>query len=190
MCKIYIIAHIFVIAHTFVMSVSTEKQVIVTDFECFKATLCSDVPLVINERYGGFSLSEAGTAMYVGLILKKNALFQHCDELSFDSVQDRANESLVQVVAMLKEHANGVFAKLRIVAVPQVLLKYTQICEYDGYETLCVDVDRYKIDQIIKISSNDQLDASARCCLIREIGEYDIRAELKSRFTWGDNYFR
>lgn len=170
-------------------------------FSLFVNTLSTCTQLVINKRYGGFSLSQAGIALYIGLRLQKEptwtpyffrtngeSIFNQpeWDTSSLDCLMTRKDEFLVQVVQMLGEKANGTFAKLQIIVIPQVLLKYAHIHEYDGYETLDVDYNLYKMDQIVKISDDVSLKAIVRCALIKKIAKFDIHTEIIRKFGWGD----
>ena len=83
--------------------------------------------IVINNCYGGFSLSEAGIARYLELkgMEWPNAGF-------YDRNIPRNDDALVQVVEELGNDANGAFAKLKIVKIPDDV--EWQIDEYDGNE--------------------------------------------------------
>lgn len=74
--------------------------------------------IVINTRYGGFSLSQKA-----------------CDELGLESGYDpikRNDPKLVEVVERLGEDANGNFADLSIVEIPDDVDWVVE--EYDGNE--------------------------------------------------------
>ena len=81
--------------------------------------------LVINRDYGGFSLSEKAAARYA--------------ELTGTTVNnwgcrnvDRDDPALIQVVEEMGEAADGIFASLFIIEIPDGV-KW-QIKEYDGLE--------------------------------------------------------
>jgi hypothetical protein len=74
--------------------------------------------IVINVRYGGFGLSEEAETLLQELGAPKDA--------------GRAHPSLVKVVEQLGEGANGPFAKLKVVEIPDDVA--WQIEEYDGRE--------------------------------------------------------
>jgi hypothetical protein len=83
--------------------------------------------VVINTRYGGFSLS--------ALALKRISELQNkeCDSFDYDSgIKNREDLLLIQVIEELKEKANGRWAELKIVKIPDDV-EYT-IEEYDGLE--------------------------------------------------------
>lgn len=78
--------------------------------------------IVINKCYGGFGLSKDA---YEFLGIK-------WDGFGFDFENDRENPKLIECVEKLKEKANGNYAKLKIVEIPDDI-EYT-IEEYDGIE--------------------------------------------------------
>ena len=78
--------------------------------------------IVINKCYGGFSLSEAA---YKELGLE-------WDGYGYGHSDDRANPDLVAVVEKLGKAANGNFAELKVVDIPDGI-DY-RIEDYDGIE--------------------------------------------------------
>jgi hypothetical protein len=78
--------------------------------------------IVINKCYGGFGLSKEAYE-YLGL---------EWDEFGFEFIDDRTNEKLIKCVEELGEKANGKFAKLKIVEIPDDT--EFEIEEYDGRE--------------------------------------------------------
>jgi len=83
--------------------------------------------VVINNCYGGFSLSEAGIARYLELkgIEWPNAGF-------YDRDIPRDDTFLIRVVEELGDAANGACADLKIVEIPDGV--DWEIEEYDGNE--------------------------------------------------------
>ena len=77
--------------------------------------------VVINKCYGGFGLSEKARK-YMGL--KHEDLFDI----------DRENPKLVEAVEALGEKANGMFARLKVVEIPDDV-EY-EIDYYDGLESI------------------------------------------------------
>jgi hypothetical protein len=80
--------------------------------------------IVINVRHGGFGLSEQAQARYRELAGTPVAEF--CWEL------DRSDPHLVKTVLELGKAANGRYADLKVVTIPDDV-EWT-ICEYDGCE--------------------------------------------------------
>lgn len=83
--------------------------------------------VVINNCYGGFSLSEAGIVRYLEL---KGVEVPHVDFYDRDIPRD--DPALIQVVQELGDAADGYCANLKIVEIPDGV--EWQIEEYDGNE--------------------------------------------------------
>lgn len=77
--------------------------------------------IVINNCYGGFSLSKAGEDAYK---IKSGK--------NFTRQIPRNDSALIEVVKELRVEANGTFAELRIVEIPKGVSWYIE--EYDGNE--------------------------------------------------------
>ena len=99
--------------------------------------------IVYNACYGGFSISDEATRMYLDLKgwtyteekTKWGSTFDVKEVNHFyDRNIDRADPVLIQVVEKLGEKVNGMCAKLRIEDVPEGTLY--RITEYDGYEDI------------------------------------------------------
>ena len=78
--------------------------------------------IVINECYGGYSLSEEAYTK----------LGKEWDSYGYDYADDRTNEKLVAVVEMLGKAAAGECARLKVVRIPDNV--EWEIEEYDGIE--------------------------------------------------------
>jgi hypothetical protein len=81
--------------------------------------------IVINSCYGGFGLSDKALDMYKQLSNKSEVY-------SFEL--DRTDPILIQVVEALGAEADGRFAKLRIIEIPDDI--EWEITEYDGSESV------------------------------------------------------
>jgi hypothetical protein len=81
--------------------------------------------IVINDCYGGFSLSEEATLRYKALAGITNGDWSY-----YDVVRD--DPYLVQVVREMGHRANGAHANLKIVEVPAGVEWH--VAEYDGNE--------------------------------------------------------
>jgi len=79
--------------------------------------------VVINIRHGGFSLSKKALEEYKKL--------SHKEDISEYDIE-RNDIYLIEVVEKLKEEANGRFAELKIVEVPDDVKWFIE--EYDGME--------------------------------------------------------
>lgn len=84
--------------------------------------------VVINDCHGGFSLSDAGIARYLELA---DLTMTAADEFYARDIP-RDDTALVQVVEEMGRMANGSFAILKIVDIPNDVNWYIE--EYDGLE--------------------------------------------------------
>ncbi len=81
--------------------------------------------IVINSCYGGFGLSKLALEQYAQLTgIDPNTL--HADDIPRD------DEHLVAIVEKLDIKANGTYAKLKVVPIPDNV--QWQVEEYDGRE--------------------------------------------------------
>ena len=81
--------------------------------------------VVINSCYGGFGLSNKALDMYKQLSNKSEV---YAYEL------DRTDPILIQVVETLGAEADGCYAKLRIIEIPDGI--EWEISDYDGMESV------------------------------------------------------
>ena len=80
--------------------------------------------IVINTSYGGYGLSKEAYE-YLGIPY---------NNLGFEFSKDRTNPKLIEVVEKLGDKANGRYAELKIVEIPDDVDWY--IDEYDGCESI------------------------------------------------------
>lgn len=101
-----------------------------------------EIPVVINDCFGGFSLSKLATQLLELDILN----------IKGRSV-DRTDLALVKVVEQLGELADGEYAKLIIEKIPRKYYDYDawSIDEYDGEERL--DLDKERVDLCEKLAN-------------------------------------
>ena len=81
--------------------------------------------IAINSCYGGFGLSDKALDYYNNLAGTK---------LEYDGDIERNDLNLIKTIEDLGEEANGRFAKLRIVEIPDDI--NWEISEYDGMESV------------------------------------------------------
>ena len=84
--------------------------------------------IVINTCYGGFGLSKEALALYnerAGTVI------------TYERDIERNNPILVEIVEQLGEAADGDFAELKVVEIPDDVQWH--IDEYDGWETIHED---------------------------------------------------
>lgn len=83
--------------------------------------------IVINTRHGGFGLSDMALEMYNGFQLEAGG-----SPVAYECEISRDCPRLVAVVQALGEDADGTFAQLKIVTIPDDVT--WTIMEYDGCE--------------------------------------------------------
>ena len=83
--------------------------------------------IVVNRCYGGFGLSEEA---YDFLGLKWDGYYGY----AYMPDDKRTDPKLVECVEKLGEKANGKFAKLEVVEIPDDVM--WEISSYDGWETI------------------------------------------------------
>jgi hypothetical protein len=81
--------------------------------------------IVINDRHGGFGLSEEALAVY-------NLAYNSNTALDYDANIPRNDPVLVRIVETLGERANSRYSRLKVVEIPDDV-EWT-VCEYDGCE--------------------------------------------------------
>lgn len=102
--------------------------------------------IVLNRDYGGYGLSEAAVK-FLGLELRKVETGWGTDVPYYDYFfNDRTNPKLIECIEALGEEANGPFADLNIIEIPDEATDY-KINNYDGWETLIFVIDG-KINEI------------------------------------------
>lgn len=88
--------------------------------------------IVINECYGGFSLSKEA---YEWLGLEWDGY-----GFKYDSSEKRTDPKLIECVKTLKEKASGRASNLQVVKIPEEATDW-KISEYDGCESIIYVVD-------------------------------------------------
>lgn len=100
--------------------------------------------IVINSCYGGFSISKKAIEYMAEkgneTAIRARETFNKLDE-KYDtsyhvmsSYKDRTNSLLIETVEALGKEANGKYAELKIVEIPDDV--DWEITEYDGWETV------------------------------------------------------
>jgi hypothetical protein len=111
--------------------------------------------IVINDNFGGFGLSDSAFEIFLDL---KGIAWEKCHREDYDwceyyhaghvgedehylysrtMLEDRSDLDLVAVVESLGSKANGVYANLKVVEIPDDVKWH--ICEYDGLEHIAED---------------------------------------------------
>ena len=91
--------------------------------------------IVLNKCYGSFQLSEAALHEYT----KRTSRTAHAHDIARD------DPVLVQIVKELGDSANGDCSQLSIERIPSQYTQYYTINEYDGYESIQIQYDAYRV---------------------------------------------
>jgi hypothetical protein len=98
------------------------------------------VEILYNKAFGGFGFSSEAMNEYYN---RK----QTVDPSSFSEYEiERHDPVMLQIVKELGPRANGYGAKLGIQSIPSHFVKYYEIDEYDGSESVRIKYDAYRID--------------------------------------------
>lgn len=88
--------------------------------------------IVINECYGGFSLSKEA---YEWLGLEWDGY-----GFKYGDIEKRTDPKLIECVKTLKDKADGRFANLQVVKIPEEATDW-KLDEYDGCESIICVID-------------------------------------------------
>ena len=98
--------------------------------------------VLFNRCYGGFSFSDEAVKEYAAKTQKEIRKCCQCRELS------RTDPVMIEIVKRLGKKASGTHANIDIHHVPLKYKDFFTINEYDGYESVCILYDKYKLHQI------------------------------------------
>lgn len=87
--------------------------------------------IAINTCYGGFSVSEEALKLYCEYTNTKYNP-EELNEYEFNDANHRTDSILIQVIEELGERANGRFANIKIIEIPDEINYIIQ--DYDGVE--------------------------------------------------------
>jgi hypothetical protein len=104
--------------------------------------------IIYNDGYGGYSFSQKALDEYCK---RRNIQFE---TIRFREESLRDDPVMISVVKDLEKQANGKYAKLRIHRIPKRFAKAWSIGEYDGFEHVIVDFDKFKLDEIRNFLDN------------------------------------
>ena len=111
--------------------------------------------ILINRCYGGFDISDEALELYKQYLVQNDPLAKTDPE--FFCIYDclRHDPILVKVYDELGENFNPKYTRVRKITIPKRYENYYVITEYDGDEKCNIDYNRYKIDQISQVLSNE-----------------------------------
>ena len=116
--------------------------------------------VLFNRCYGGFSFSKAAMQEYAAITQKEISEHDQGREIS------RTDPVMIEIVKRLGKEANGTHANIDIHQVPLKYKDFFSVCEYDGYESVCILYYKYKLHQI-----QAAVDAQSDKLKIKQVGE-------------------
>ena len=119
------------------------------------------IPVVVNNCYGGFSLSKEA----------KELLEKKKEGKETNNCRYRIDPDLVEVVTELGERANGRNADLKLKYIPKKYANYYEIVEYDGLEDVDIFYETYNLDRINVICEDETRGASEKVEAIKAVLE-------------------
>jgi len=118
----------------------------------------SVVEVMINRCYGGFKVSPQAVERYI--YLKK---ILGCDipaDVHHDTLArgiERTDEVMIQIVKELGDNANcPPTSKIELKSFPSKYAQHIKIGEYDGYESVYVDFQEYKLAKIKQVCFDEK----------------------------------
>jgi hypothetical protein len=129
--------------------------------------------VLYNRCYGGFGLSEEALVLYN----------KYCTEAGIPIVEDdssikRHDPILFRVFGELGNKVNGGCSRIKSVEINAEYEKFYRIMDYDGMESVVIDIDRYKVYKITEILDSDLSD-SQKFEEIRKIIALQINLRFK-----------
>lgn len=122
--------------------------------------------VVYNNCYGGFGLSKEAINLFTNKLKKMG--------VQVDGIQDRnisrSDSILIEVVESLGDRANTSTSELVIGTIPNQLINYYDIEEYDGIESITYNLEIFLNDKLGNIDVNN-LDPESMKTILLEIQE-------------------
>lgn len=125
------------------------------------------LPILYNCTYGGFQFSKRAVEEYN----KRKDTSEPDLDSTYHLEFDRTNSLMVQIVSELGDEASSQFAKIKLAHIPSRFEHHFKIEEYDGLESVIILYDKYAVDKIREILSDDKLTSESKvyhCKLIAE----------------------
>lgn len=117
--------------------------------------------VIINKCYGGFSFSESFRKEFERAFNKTHAIhfFTHFydpyndENHTNENIESRYDKTLIQFIENTGglKNCEGSYSKLGFELVPTELVKYIQINEYDGLESITINISRMYKDLLVDI---------------------------------------
>ncbi len=122
--------------------------------------------VLINDDFGGFSLSEEGLAEYNNILLEK---YPDAKPIQQYSKLRRHDMVLLMVYHKLGERMGGNGASLSLCKIYTKYINHYRIDETDGKECIIILYDKYKVDMIDVVLNAGDLSDREKMIAIRKI---------------------
>ncbi len=120
------------------------------------------IDVMCNESHGGFSFSKEAKKLYC-----KNMNVSEAD-VNFRTIS-RTDPVMIQIVRDLGDRVNGESSNICLERIDAKYEKHFYIDEYDGYESVVISYDEYKLDEIRKIVERTDLSAEEKEVEVKKI---------------------
>ena len=124
------------------------------------------IEVMINECYGGFSVSNSAINEYRKRCPEKEAV------CNYDV--DRDDAVMIQIFKEMGERANGKHAQIKLQQIPARYARHYSIGEYDGLEHVVIHYNAYKIHAAKEILSDKNLTKSEKLTRISTVLNADL----------------
>lgn len=102
------------------------------------------IEVMYNAKYGGFNYSPQAMQMYCEKTGKEYKDYQYSECLGIE----RTDKVMIEIVKELGMEANGPYANIQIARIPRQFEKHICYGEYDGYESVGVNYEAYRLQSI------------------------------------------
>lgn len=102
------------------------------------------IEIMYNAKYGGFNYSPQAMQMYCEKTGKEYKDYQYSECLGIE----RTDKVMIEIVKELGMEANGPYANIQIARIPRQFEKHICYGEYDGYESVGVNYEAYRLQSI------------------------------------------
>lgn len=108
----------------------------------------NQVEVLMNGCYGGFDCSTKARELFLAKQVAVNPRYEFSHTWSSSDISFRTNHILVECFKELEKEFNDQSAYVTIKTVAAKYIDYVQILDYDGVETLSIDMIQYLKDQL------------------------------------------
>lgn len=119
------------------------------------------IQVLYNNCYGGWGASDKALQLYNDRMsqLDTEHKFITC---SSELWRKRHDSLLVEIFHELGNDFNPEYSNVKIATIPKKYEKYYTITEYDGLESVNIDINQYKLDTITQILENDTMSSDEK----------------------------